>query len=98
MQVIYKPRGTGKSTDLIKLSVETNSYILVKDRKRALDLSKMASDLGYPQMLFPITLTEYMANKMKGSHVKTILIDDADDILQAIFNTVTIQAITLTKE
>ena len=81
MKLIYKGRGEGKTTELIKLSVETNTYILVKNRQRQRQVADLAQALGY-DMLFPVTLFEHFeAGKSKGMINRRFLIDDADDIL-----------------
>ena len=96
MDVIYKGRGKGKSTELIKRSVETNSYIIVDTMQRAYSLKRQAEKLGYPEMLFPVTIDEYLIYKFRGSYVRHVLLDDADNILQHIFRDVTIDVISLT--
>lgn len=54
--------------------------------------------MGYkiPQ---PVSVSDYMTSHgFRGSYIKKIYIDDADDVLKSIFNTVIIEAITITKE
>ena len=97
MKKIILGRGKGKTTELIKLSHDTNAYIIVKDHDRAREVRIMAEKMGL-YILFPVTVTEYMLTKLRGSHVRHVLIDDADDILEYFFNSVTIDAITMTKE
>lgn len=97
MNKIIKPRGAGKSLELIKIAEETNAYIVVPTRRDALNLMKLAEKHGH-KILFPVTLGEYMRNGMKGSFVKHILIDDADIILQMLFRDVAVDAITMTDE
>jgi len=94
---IIKPRGMGKSLDLIKIAEKSNSYIIVPTRNHALNLMKLAEKHGH-KILFPITFDEYMRYGMKGSYVKRILIDDADIILQMLFRDVAVDAITMTEE
>lgn len=93
---IIKGRRQGKTTDLIKLSSEMNIYILVADRNRALNIQKQAEKLGL-KIPFPVTVAEYFhSGGFWGSFVKQILIDDAEDVLQAVFSSVSITGITLT--
>jgi len=85
MKLIYKGRGEGKTTELIKLSVETNTYILVKDQNRQRQVADLAQALGYDSMLFPVTLNEHFnAGRSRGMINRRFLIDDADDILQCL--------------
>lgn len=97
MDIIMDYRQTGKTTELIKMSAEKNEYILVANRQRASEVQRMAQNMGL-NILYPITLHEYLDTRMRGSFIKNILIDDADLILQEIFNTVTIDCITMSKE
>lgn len=97
MRLIVKPRQSGKTSELIRMSEETNAYILTLNRGMAEYVSKMAEQQGY-NILFPITLDEYMRSRLKGSHVTHILIDNADMILQHIFSEATIDAITMSEQ
>ena len=96
VKLIFKPRQSGKTSELIRMSEETNAYILTPNRMMAQHISKMAEEQGH-NILFPVTLDEYLNSRFKGSHVRHILIDDADMILQQIFNEVTIDAITMSE-
>lgn len=96
MNIIYNGRRKGKTTELIKMSAEKNLYILVVNRNRQREVFELARDLNL-NIPFPITVEEYFTSgKLRGSFINTILIDDADDILQQIFNTVVIDTITIT--
>lgn len=97
MDIIYRGRAEGKTTELIKRSIEENAYIIVINRGRALAVKKLADKLGYRQLLFPVTFQEYMSNKMRGSYVRNVLIDDADDLIKLIFSSVNVLAITMSK-
>ena len=97
MEKIILGRGKGKTTELIKRSYETNSYIIVKDHNRAREVRAMADKMEL-NILFPVTVAEYLMTRFRGSHVRHVLIDDAEDVLSYIFNDVTIDAITLTGE
>ena len=98
MDIIYKGRGKGKTTELIKMSAEKNLYILVADRNRQREVFNLARDLNL-NIPFPITVEDYFrSDKLRGSFINTILIDDADYILQQIFNTVVIDTITITNK
>ena len=96
MKIIAKPRCTGKTTELIKISARTNTYILVLNGKRQKEVARLADSMNMI-IPYPITLEDYMRTQFRGSFIKHILIDDADDILQRFFNTVMIDAITITE-
>ena len=95
MNAIIGKRGSGKTTALIKLSSKHQLYILVLNRERQKQLFQQAHDLGY-QIPYPITLDDYLRDKLRGSHIREILIDDVDDILKYIFASVKINTVSLT--
>lgn len=96
MKVIYQKPRSGKTTKLIQMSHDNWIYIVTVDEKRANNIAHMAYELKI-DIPYPITLQEYLNTKMRGSHIKKVLIDDADDILKNIFNTVEIDTITMSK-
>lgn len=97
MKKIMLGRGEGKTTELIKLSHETNTYILVKDRYRQREVAKIAHELNM-DIPYPVTIEDYIGTSgFVGSYIKHILIDDAEDVLQAMFSRVIIDVITMTK-
>ena len=95
MEKIIRPRQAGKSSELIRIAEETNAYIIVASRQRALHLARMAKEHGR-RILFPVTVHEYEQSRFRGSYVRHILIDDADAVLEQVFKEVTIDAITMT--
>lgn len=96
MKIILKGRGEGKTTELIKESAKTGKYILTTDRNRVMRIDSMAKEMGL-HIPFPITVMEAMQYKFRGTFIKSILIDDADDVLRMIFQ-VEIDTITLTED
>ena len=88
-------RGKGKTTYLVMRSARTQTYILTLNKKRAKEISRIADTMGL-HIPYPITLEEYLHNKLRGTFITNILIDDADDILQALFSPLKIDAITMT--
>ena len=57
----------------------------------------MAYEMGL-SITYPVTVGNYMGTHFRGSYIKHILIDDADYVLQQIFNYVTIDAITMSPD
>jgi hypothetical protein len=58
----------------------------------------MANEMGC-NIPCPIIVEDYFQfGGMRGSFIKDILIDDADDVLRTIFRNVNIEAITMTYE
>lgn len=95
MEKIIKPRQTGKTTDLIKISAEKGTYILTANRNRAVCVFNMAQEQNR-NIPFPVTLWEYQRSEFRGSFINHILIDDADAVLQELFKTIQIDALTMT--
>lgn len=83
MKIIAGDRATGRTTELIKIAIERNAYILVHNMARAHFIRQLSVKMGLPQLLFPITLHEFLANKNHG-FVNDLLIDDADELLQSL--------------
>ena len=81
MEIIYRSRGQGKTTDLIKMSAK-NGYCLVCSTMNQVQWvwnHARAHDLDIP---FPITFGEFINHQYHGKGVKGFLIDDADQLLQ----------------
>ena len=96
MKKIIRPRQAGKSSELIRIAEETNAYIIVATRARAVCLADMAQKQGR-HILYPVTLREYEQSRFRGSYIRHVLIDDADAVLEQVFKEVTIDAITMTE-
>ena len=96
MKKIIRPRQAGKSSELIRIAEETNAYIIVATRARAVCLADMAQKQGR-HILYPVTLREYEQSRFRGSYIRHVLIDDADAVLEQVFKEVTIDAITITE-
>lgn len=99
MNIIFGGRGTGKTVKLIELSIRLNAYILVSDHRRADFVKALAAELGYPQLLFPITYSEFIACRNTG-YIKKLLIDDADDVISHMASVQgwTLEAMTMTTD
>ena len=98
MELIIKGRGNGKTTELIKRSAATQTYILAANKQRARAIFLQARERGL-DIPYPVTIDEYFSTHgFTGSFIKSIYIDDADDVLKHIFYRVRIEAITITDE
>ena len=103
MKLIIKPRQSGKTSELIRMSEETNACILTPNWIMAEYTAEMAKKQGH-DIPYPIALNDYMRTGLRDSNVRHILIDNADIVLQKIFseyvrsNGVTIDAITMSSE
>lgn len=97
---IIGARGSGKTAKLIKYSTASGIPILVRNKVRANFVMQQAREMGCENMIYPLTWEDYHRYKLSGSHYQKagILIDDVESVLEAIFNTVKIHAITLNSE
>ena len=80
MKYIIKPRGMGKTTDLIRLSAATNIPILVPYKVNADYINNLAAKLGCN-----ITVLVYDKN-YKYNDIKSVYIDEVDAFLQMLLN------------
>ena len=95
MEIIYKGRQQGKTAELIQRSAQTNTYIVVRSAQDAQRINKMALAMGL-NIPYPITVEEIKRTHWQGTHIKKILVDDAERVLQAFIGPVEIDALTLT--
>ena len=78
MRIIRADRGGGKTTELVKESNREWKYIVCKDQQRLDVIMEIANHLGL-DIPFPITVRELPISR--GSFIKSVLIDDLEDIL-----------------
>ena len=97
MEIIYKGRGQGKTTELIKRSAETGTYIVVPNRSHALNIVGQAQEMGYDNIPFPITIEEVLRHGFRGTYIKKVLVDDVDLIIRYLLKSVECETMTLTK-
>ena len=86
LKLVIGGRGSGKTTELIKLAHNERLYIVVVDERRAQFLFEQAHEMGY-DILYPLTLREcgrYNPNNPYVLSGKGIIVDDAQDILSEI--------------
>lgn len=76
--------------EAIKLANETGAYLIVHSHDEAVRLAPLCNR-------FPVTFDEFLDNRMRGSHVRNIVIDQADMLIQRIASGLTIEGITLDK-
>jgi hypothetical protein len=80
MKILRIDRGKGKTTELVKLSNKEWLYIVCRDRERAKVIVDVAKFLLL-DIPFPITLREL---PLRSPHIKTVLVDDMEDLLEAV--------------
>jgi len=97
MKIIHRPRATGKTEAAVKLANETGSYLVVENQREASAVfrhSKPKPDR------YPVTFQEILGGGLRGSHVKSIVIDDVDKFLKHYLagTGLHLQGVTMTKE
>lgn len=92
---IIRPRQSGKTSELIRISENRKEYIAVATKSRANCLFRQAQEMG-AKIPYPITLNEVSRGAMQGTNIRNILIDDADAVLKEIFRGTQIDVITMT--
>ena len=81
-------RQTGKTTKLINLSAETKSPIIARNAEVCRMINKQAEEMGVSiGPVFPITdITRNLSVRGFIPQRNSVIVDDADIILQAIFD------------
>lgn len=98
MELIIRGRGNGKTTELIKRSAATQTYILTVNKQRARAVFLQAREMGL-DIPYPVTIDEYFSTHgFAGSFIKSVYVDDADEVLKRTFYRVNIEAVTMTDE
>lgn len=94
MRIISRPRGAGKTTDLIKRSAASWLYIVTLNHKEACRIRDQAEKMGL-KIPYPLTAEEWRLGAYDGIGVRGLLLDNAEQLLQQISH-VPVEAITMT--
>lgn len=81
MKIYNGGRGNGKTAKLIRDASKYGYAILVRDKQAAEYIENTARKMGV-LIRQPITLADLKRSKMRGSFVRGILIDNAEQVLQ----------------
>lgn len=96
MNINYSPVKSGKTTQIIKDAAKSGGYIVCPRMEDCKRIFQMAKELG-EVIHYPLTAHEFATRDYNSHGVKSIHIDDADSVLQAI-SMVPIKGISLTEE
>lgn len=80
MKIIRGDRRSGKTTELIKKSHDEWKYIVCRDRQRVKFIESYAREMNI-DIPFPIEIREL---PLKSNFIKSVLIDDIEDVLEYI--------------
>jgi len=83
MKVIIKPRGWGKTTELIKLAAENEGYIVCHSLQEVDRISQQARDMEL-NIRYPITYKEIKDNPLYSRFSIPIMIDNAEKFIEYI--------------
>lgn len=81
MKIYSGGRQNGKTAKLISYAEKYGYAILVRDRQAAEYIENTAHKMG-ARIRQPITLADLKRSKLRGSFVRGILIDNAEQVLQ----------------
>lgn len=82
MEWIIKPRGLGKTSDLIRLAAENNIPILTATNSEyILDIAK---NKGYNITVF--TIHDLKTGKHRGKDIREMYVDEVDAVLNILLN------------
>jgi hypothetical protein len=82
MDWIIKPRGFGKTSDLIRLAAENNIPILTATNSEY--ILNLAKSKGYNITVF--TIHDLKTNKQRGRNIKEVYVDEVDAVLNMLLN------------
>jgi len=95
LKFIIKPKGGGKTTKLIEMSIETKSVIVVKNKYRERYIQALA--LSKNLKIRTLTFEKFLMRQYCNKDIKGFLIDNVDELLQGITRYPVI-AVTATQE
>lgn len=82
MKVIARPRGGGKTTEVIKLSAESGAYIVCHNIHEVERVAALAKELGL-DINYPITSNEFIHHSDGSPFVrKPVIIDNIELFLE----------------
>ena len=96
MQIIKGKRKGGKTTEFIKMSAASGSYIVCLHQIEADRVFRQAIDAGY-DIPKPITISDFLSHRYISKGIKGFLIDNVEALLSKLTN-VSIEAISIDEE
>lgn len=100
MKIIFRPRQTGKTDELIRISAQFEeqgecNYIVCSNHPEAYRIAQRAKEMDL-QIGFPLTFDELIGQSYSSRNIKFFVIDNVELLLQYL-SRVPIHAITLTR-
>jgi len=94
VKIICRARQQGKTTEIIKIAAENFSYVVCRDYRSVERVAAQAKEMGL-NIPYPITMEEFINGKFHGRGMKSIAIDNAEDILRRFAKGVPISAASI---
>ncbi len=91
MKIIYRPRCTGKTTELIEMALAENLYIICANHKECINISRQ-SQMMEKFIPFPLTYDEFINKRFCGRNINGFLIDNVEILLQYMAGIVPVKA------
>ncbi len=97
MQIIFSEKLTGKTSMLVSMSARFGYVIVCTSPKEIKLTQRIANKLGMviPE---PITYEKLRSGILEGTNTLGILLDDADVFLEQMCGSISLVALTMTKE
>ena len=93
MKLIYRPRQTGRTTELIKQCAAYNYAIIVCPTRVSADyIFQKSKELG-ENIPLPICISEFCTGRFNNRHVDAFLFDDLDSCLRVLAKGVPIDSV-----
>jgi len=98
--MLFKPvciiggKGSGKTTELIKLAEKHFAYLVVRDRKTAYWVAEKAKQEG-KDIPFPLTYDEFIRGRFYRGGIRCFIIDDAGTLLSYMARGVELKAFSI---
>ena len=81
MNIDYRPRQSGKTTDLIKKADKYNGYIVTFDKRNVERCMEIAKEIKC-EINMPLTFAEFLSKEYCGKGIKKFHIDNAEFLIQ----------------
>lgn len=81
IRIVSGARGTGRTTEMIRVAAESFAYIICPDYKQVAYVRDMAREMGV-DIPFPLTWNQFVNGKYYGRGIRGFVIDNLDMCIQ----------------